>query len=128
MPDVLAKSDNELRRVFLLARAVLKDKGKVRIQWGPPRRSDSQNRYLWAAVYPAILEGADEGLRGWTAKDLHEYFLGEWGGWEELHGMGRTRLKPVHRSSKLNRTEFSDYLGFIQQKAAEMGIFVPDPE
>lgn len=94
------------------------------------RRSDSQNRYLWGVVYPAVLEGGGVSLKsqGWQAEDVHEFFLGEFYGWETLEGMGRKRVKPIKRSAKLSKTEFAEYVGFIQQKAAGMGIYVPDPE
>jgi hypothetical protein len=88
-----------------------------------PRRSDEQNRYLWSAVYGTILKH----LPGWSANDVHEYFLGEHFGWETLEGLGRKRLKPIRRSSRLSTTEFSDYVAFIQRTMAEKGVYVPDP-
>jgi hypothetical protein len=61
--------------------------------------------------------------------DLHEYFLGEWGGWETISVMSRKRLVPIRRSSKLSTVEFSEFYAFIQQRAAEkVGIFIPDPD
>lgn len=92
------------------------------------KRSDQQNRYLWGLVYPAILEGGGESLRGWTAEDLHEYFLGEHFGWEVVEGFGKRRQRPIKRSSRLSKAEFSDFVAAIQLKAAELGIYVPDPE
>ena len=91
-------------------------------------RTQQQNRYLWGVAYPAILAGGGEALSGWHAEDLHEYFLGEHFGWETLEGFGRKRMKPLRRSAKLTTQEFSDYVAFVQRKAAELGIFVPDPE
>ena len=88
------------------------------------RRSDQQNRYLWGVVYKTIVAHLD----GWDADDVHEYFLGEHFGWEALEGLGRKRLRPVRRSSRLNKQEFSDYVAFIQRKMAERGVFIPDPE
>jgi hypothetical protein len=88
------------------------------------KRSDNQNRYLFGVVYKTLLDH----LEGWEAEDVHEYFLGEWSGWETLEGLGRKRLKPVRRSSKLNKQEFSDYIAFIQKRAAELGVYIPDPE
>src|SRR5690606_3719055 len=87
------------------------------------RRSNQQNRYLWGVCYPALLEGGGEALRGWTADDLHEFFLGEWSGWETIEGFGRKRMKPLRRSSKLSTLEFAEYVDFIHRKAAEMGIY-----
>jgi hypothetical protein len=92
------------------------------------KRSDDQNRYLWGAVYPSILNAGAEQLRGWTAEDLHEFFLGEIYGWEVIEGFGRKRMKPVRRSSKMNTAEFAEYVSRIQQRMAELGIYVPDPE
>ena len=88
------------------------------------KRSDQQNRYLWGVAYPAILKH----LPGWSADDLHEFCLGEWGGWEMLEGFGKRRMRPVRRSSKLNTTEFQDFITHIQVSMAEKGIYVPDPD
>jgi hypothetical protein len=96
---------------------------KVETEEHKVKRSDQQNRFLWGIVYAEFLKV----LPGWHAEDVHEYMLGEWSGWETLEGMGRKRLRPVRRSSSLNKQEFSDYVAFIQQKAAEHGVVIPDP-
>ena len=93
-----------------------------------PKRTDMQNRYLWGGVYPAILKSGGETLRGWTAVDVHEYCLGECFGWETLGGFGRRRLRPLRRSAKMNKQEFSDFVSFIKTRMAEHGIFVPEPD
>lgn len=87
------------------------------------KRTDAQNAYLWGVVYAGIVTY----LPGWDKNDVHEYFLGEHFGWEKQVGFGRTKLKPLRRSSRLNKQEFSDYLAFIQRRAAEHGIYVADP-
>jgi hypothetical protein len=101
---------------------------RVTVEEFKPQRSQSQNRYLWGIVYPSFLTGGGEALAGWTGEDLHEFFLGEHFGWEMLLGMGRKRVKPLKRSAKLTKQEFSDYVAFIQHKGAAMGIYIPDPE
>jgi hypothetical protein len=73
---------------------------KIEITENKRKRSDDQNRYLWGGVYPSIIAAGGEQLRGWTAEDLHEFFLGEIYGWEVIEGFGRKRMKPVRRSSK----------------------------
>jgi hypothetical protein len=88
-------------------------------------RTNQQNAFLWGVVYPCVIEAGN--LEGWTPNDLHEYFLGECFGWETLEGMGRKKVKPVKRSSRLNKQEFSDYLEFISAKCADMGIVIPEP-
>jgi len=94
--------------------------------WKKPR-TNQQNAYLWGVVYPAVIEGGGEALGGWTRDDLHDYFLGECFGWETLEGFGRKRLRPLKRSSTLNKQEFTDYLMFIEAKCADMGIVIPQP-
>lgn len=89
-----------------------------------PRRSDAQNRFLWGVCYAELVKH----LPGWTAEDVHEYMLGEHYGWERVEGLGRTRLKPIRRSSKLSKLEFMDFVLFVQQKAAEHGVYIPDPD
>jgi hypothetical protein len=90
-------------------------------------RTNQQNAYLWGVVYPAILEAGGEMLRGWLADDLHEYFLGEIYGWETLEGMGRKRLRPMKRTSRMTRSEFMEYLEQVSQRCANLGIVIPEP-
>ncbi len=89
-------------------------------------RSEQQNRMLWGLIYPEILRQGGEALGGWLDTDLHEYLLGEWSGWETITGFGRKRIRPVRRSSRLSKFEFSQYIDFIHQKMAGFGIVVPD--
>lgn len=91
-------------------------------------RSGQQNRYLWGVCYATIIKEGGEHLAGWDADDLHEYFLGEHFGWETIEGFGRRRMKPIRRSSKLSTLEFSEYVDFIQRKAAELGVYIPSPD
>lgn len=87
-----------------------------------PRRTEQQNRYLWGVCYAELMKH----LPGWEAEDVHEYMLGEWSGWEVMEGMGRKRLRPIKRSSGLNKQEFADFIAFVQKKAAEHGVVIPD--
>lgn len=102
----------------------------IRVEISPYRktRSNQQNAYLWSVVYPSIISAGGEQLRGWTVDDIHEFCLGEIYGWETLDGLGRKRLRPVRRSSTMSTTEFSEYIAQIQQRMAEHGIYVPDPD
>jgi hypothetical protein len=98
---------------------------RVTIEPFKKTRSSSQNAYLWGAVYPLIIKAAN--LDGWTADDVHEFFLGEHFGWEYHEGFGRKKAKPVRRSSKLSTIEFNEHVEFIQRFMAERGVYVPDP-
>ena len=95
----------------------------VEIRPHKPVRSDAQNRYLWGVCYPTICKT----LQGWDAEDVHEYCLGEHFGWETIEAFGKKRLRPIRRSAKLNKQEFSDFVAFIQRRMAEHGIVIPDP-
>jgi hypothetical protein len=95
---------------------------RVEVSEHRKRRSDDQNRYLWGVAYKTLRDAT-----GQEAEDWHEYMLGEWAGWEEYELFGRKRLRPTRRSSKLSTVEFADYVAFVQQRAAENGIYIPDP-
>lgn len=86
------------------------------------RRSDQQNRYLWGVCYAELAKAT-----GQEAEDWHEYMLGECYGWETIEMMGRKKLKPRRRSSKMDKHEFAEYVAFIQRRAAENGIYIPNP-
>jgi hypothetical protein len=121
---VLPKGERSLARIVAFISALSKEKAwKVEVTEHRARRSDEQNRYLWGVVYKTICQH----LPGWDAEDVHDYFLGEHFGWETLEGLGRKRVKPIKRSSKLTTTEFADYVGFIQRTMAAKGVYIPDP-
>lgn len=97
---------------------------EITVEEKKPKRSEQQNRYLWGVCYAELVKV----LPGWDAEDVHEYMLGEWSGWETLSGFGKKRLRPLRRSSALNKQEFADFVAFIQRKAAEHGCYIPDPQ
>lgn len=96
-------------------------------RWTKPR-TNSQNKTIWGLAYETILRDGGEQLQGWDKEDLHEFFLGEWGGWEIVEAFGKKRQRPIRRSSKLTTAEFASYFDFIQRRASEYGIFIPDPD
>lgn len=114
--------------VKFLSGLSMKQAWEITVKPYQKRRSLSQNAYLWGAVYPTILQAGGETLAGWTADDLHEYFLGSHFGTEVLHFNGRDYERPLKRSSKLSTLEFMDFIGHIQQKMAEIGILIEDPD
>lgn len=127
---ILSKGDvthreGELRRTYTaLARLPTDRAWAISVKEKKPLRSEQQNRYLWGVCYAELCKV----LPGWDAEDVHEYMLGEWSGWERIEGMGRVRLKPMRRSSSLNKQEFADFLAFVQRKAATHGCVIPDAQ
>lgn len=97
-------------------------KWKVTVGLYRKRRSDQQNRYLWGVAYKTLQDAT-----GQEAQDWHEYMLGEHFGWEEYEMFGKRKIRPKQRSSKLTTMEFMDFVDFIQRRAAEHGIYIPDP-
>lgn len=91
------------------------------------RRSDQQNRLLWS-LYADILKMGGEAMRGWNKDDLHEFFLGNFHGWETVEMFGKRKQRPMKRSSKLNRQEFSDFVESIVVFMAERGVVLKMPE
>lgn len=107
---------------------------RVRILNGGGRSAD-QNRYLFGGCYDTILKEGGEAMRGWTTAELHEYFCGEYFGWQTLQGFGRPKMKPVRttttdeegKASTLSKTEFVDFTEFVRQRAADHGVIIEDP-
>ena len=125
--SVIIPADNRdpaINRLATVLRSLPPGPYRVDIAEHKSTRSNQQNRALWGVIYPAIMAH----LPGWESADVHEYCLGECFGWEKVVGLGKTRMRPIRRSSKLNKKEFADYIAFIQRRMAEHGIFVPDPD
>lgn len=125
MTDVFVQSKKDkLKLIEVLRKTEMPYRVKV-TKGG--RRSTQQNRYLWGVVYETIL---DHGFRemGYRPKELHEFFLGEHYGWEEIDVFGRKKVRPMEGSSDKSKLEFVDHVAFIQEKMAEQGIYIPDPD
>lgn len=101
--------------------------GALRTILRKSRRSNDQNALLWALYSDALKQGG-ETLGGWTTDDIHEYMLGEYHGWVTCEAFGRKRQKPAKRSSRLSKTEFSDFVAFVVQRFAEHGIVLELPD
>jgi hypothetical protein len=124
MKIFLSVGDRNLSRVVNVLSVLPKERPYVlEITEQKQTRSLEQNAYLWGVVYPTIMDT----LQGWEAEDIHEFFLGEHFGWETIEGLGKKKLKPIKRSSKLSTKEFKDHWEFIQRYMSERGVYIPDP-
>lgn len=127
MTFVLRANDQARQRVLenacgFLRRLSPAKSWRVEVAEHKERRSDAQNRYLWGVAYAELARAT-----GQPAEDWHEYFLGEHYGWGTVEMLGRRKLRPVRRSSRLTKAEFAEHVEFIQSRAAEHGIYIPDP-
>lgn len=94
-------------------------------------RSDAQNNALWGVAYEALKRET-----GNDPDDLHVFFCGEFFGWKTELVMGQPRKKPKRTTTKdeagkrdvLPWDRFCEFYEFIQQRAAQVGVYVPDPD
>lgn len=120
----LSKGERVLTRVVAFLSALPKDKDyELTIKEKKRTRTIDQNAKLWA-IYSEILKQGGEDLAGWTKDELHEFFLIEHFGSEVKSLWGKKKLRPLHRSSKLNKQEFSDLLETIFRFMAERGVYI----
>lgn len=125
---LLPKGDGNRARAATVIQSLPADKPwLVTIEPYQRKRTEQQNRYLWGVVYKTI--GASLGYMGEEdMNELHRLLLKKCFGSKTVTILNEEFEIPLRTSSKLNKQEFSDYIAFIQQKAAELGIFIPDPE
>jgi hypothetical protein len=104
---------------------------EVRIQKYVKRRTLEQSSALFGLAYKIMSE--ETGMR---PNDLHTHFCGEYFGWLEVEIMGKTFRRPVRTTTTdedgnrdiASTVVFSGLFEFVQQQAAELGIFIPDPD
>ncbi len=113
-------ADNAIKTISELDR---KKKWEIEVKESKDTRTTKQNKYLWGVVYKLL---SDE--TGNDSEDLHEYFLGEYFGWEEVQVFGGRKLRPRHRSRNLPTNDFFEFVEFIRRRAAVNGYYIPDPD
>lgn len=95
-------------------------------------RSNQQNKALWGCAYEHIRKAT-----GNDKEHLHDYFCGEYFGWEIRDVMGMKKKVPKRTTTTdydgerdvITTLQLKDFYAFIQQRAAEFdGIDVPDPD
>lgn len=97
--------------------------------YSKPRTCEA-NAYLWGVVYPTIVRE----LSG-IADDWNELFCLEFFGERSIE-LGATRIvKPIRTTTTdeagkrdvLPTAEFWRFVDFVRQRAAEGGVYVPEP-
>lgn len=105
---------------------------QVTISDAKKERTDQQNKALWGCAYETLRKAT-----GNDKDDLHEYFCGEYFGWEIYEVMGAKRKRPKRTTTTgydgkrdvINTLHLSDFYAFIQQRSAEtVNVYVPDPD
>lgn len=110
-----------------------KDKDwRIEVDREVKRRTDKQRNSLFGVAYKTIMESV--GLRGSREKqELHTNLCGEYFGWRNDPFRGRVPVRTTTTNEQGERDEISveralDMYAFIQQRMAEYGIDVPNPD
>ncbi len=124
----LPRGRRDSRRIMLVLDALPPEKDyELTLCETKRTRSLSQNRLLWS-LYQQIIDRGGEAMQGWDRDDLHQFFLGNFHGWDKVKLFGQTRMRPMGRSSNLSKQEFSDYVDSIVRFMAERGVVLDLPE
>ena len=100
-----------------------------------PTRSSEQLGAMFGLAYKVIME--ETGLRGDAdKKKLHRDFCGAYWGWKVREVLGKKWRDPIRTTTTdengkrvaFGKVEQAEFYGFIEQTAAECGIFIPSPD
>lgn len=127
-----ANRDNVKANACALIDGLREDKAwRIDVEIFHKERTLPQNSALWGHAYKIVCAATGQDVNDW-----HEYFLGEHFGWIEKDYFGKRKLRPARttttnyegKNEKLNTKEFMDYFDFVQRRAAQNGIHIPDPD
>lgn len=137
--DIEIPAEGRDRKIDSLAaflRTVMPGKALcVKVTLKKRQRSDAQNNALFGVAYPPLMEFM--GLRGEQEKEeLHETLCGLFFGWHHYELLGEARKKPKRTTTRNEQgkrdvipvTEFMAFYAFVQQRGAEIGCYIPDPD
>ncbi len=133
---VLHAGDSERMRILancaaLLGKLTAAKSWSIEIKQYRKTRTNDQNETLWGLAYPIIAKAIGEDVN-----TIHEYMLGEYFGWIESTVFGKKKARPARTTTTgyrgepdtLSTIDFAGYFDFIQRRAAENGVHVPDPD
>lgn len=94
-------------------------------------KTNKQTAALFGLAYPML-----RAQTGHDVDDLHEYFLGEFFGWREENFFGKKKLRPARtlttgfdgEPDELSAAVCAELFDFVQVRAAQAGIEIPDPD
>lgn len=99
------------------------------VTWGPPRRTNAQNRYLWGVVYKTLAEELSERHNAHITPDYVHRLC-------KKYFMPKITVPGINQEVDMSTTElcrsgneksFQNYVLQIQQLGAAKGIYIPDP-
>ena len=127
-----AERETRAKMVYNYILTALPGKGlTVEVEEDKPKRSGEQNAALFGLAYKTI-----QAETGHDIEELHTWACGEFFGWQTYEVLGQKKRRPVRTTTTdeagkrkvMSKTEFAEFFALVQRKAAEFGIFVPDPD
>ena len=104
---------------------------QIEIQKAKKGRSNEQNAYLWAIVYPCALQGfLDAGNYGLTTDDVHDFFKSRFlsNAKEIIIPKSGEAVKGSNTTRTLTTTEMMGYIENIAAFCAEfLNTIIPEP-
>lgn len=134
---ILHKGDDNRATVLKNAHAFLdrlpdSQSWEIEVKRHVKARTDKQRKALFAVAYKAMMEFS--GLQGADDKEeLHRFWCGEYFGWT-VDAFGRKRPERTTmkdhagRQDEISVDEALKFYHFLQQRAAEVGCFIADPD
>lgn len=94
-------------------------------------RTDKQNAALFAVAYPPLRDHT-----GYTIEELHKMFCISFFGPREIEFNGVVLTEPLRTTTTneegkrdpVDRKTFGEFFDHVQQKGAEIGVHIPDPD
>lgn len=94
-------------------------------------RTTMQNRYLWAVVYPHVLQGLrDAGWDDFTSTDeVHEYMKARFGATKAVNRTTGEIVEFPSSTAKMDTGQMSAYIDKVRDFAQEyLGTYIPEPK
>lgn len=91
-------------------------------------RSSQQNRYYFGVVIPLLMQGLNDVGYDYNKKETHEFVKTNFNYTEQVNESTGEVIRHIKRTSRLNKSEFSEMVEKIKIFASEyLNIYIPDP-
>jgi hypothetical protein len=92
------------------------------------KRSNPQNRYYWGLVIPMMKKAFEDLGHELTAEEVHEFLKARFNFTEVINEQTAEMIQIPLSTTRLNKSDFSEYIEKIQRFAAEfLNLVIPDP-
>lgn len=100
---------------------------QVEIEVRKQKRSNPQNSYYWSVVVQMMKAAMNEYGNDFSTEETHSFLKAQFN-YKEVELLEGHYVNVPRSTTKLDTTDFQEYVLKIQQFASEMlGIYIPDP-